>query len=387
MMETPTVSFLVPCYKLAHFLAECVNSILSQSYKNIEIIILDDQSPDDTANISQAIVSAHPDRNIIYVRNPENLGNIRNYNKGIRMAAGKHVWILSPDDRLRSQNIVEKYVRLMESDPEVGYIFCPAHHIENGQDRGIEQKSVYRTNDQILNSHQLVKDIVDNNFYLLAPSVMIRKKCYEEITLFPEDMPFRGDSYVWSLIAMQCKVGYFAEAMIDYRVHDNSMTSTLMRENAARAMEDDIAVPWRVKAEAERRNLVDVVNHCWNAVTRIYICSVLGTTRYRGYSYRLTFEGLESSLSKYVANLMMRSMIRARVLTAFGDYLFWGNRIREAREMYQQANTSYRNVTTLTKLTLLRSGKLGVLLRGYIGRFSQLSRKLIRIPLDFIHVK
>jgi glycosyltransferase involved in cell wall biosynthesis len=386
MIETPSVSFLVPCYNLAHYLVECVNSILSQSYKNIEIIILDDQSPDNTAEVSQTVVSTHPDRNIIHVRNSENLGNIRNYNRGIRMAAGKYVWILSADDRLRSRRIVEKYVQLMESDPEVGYIFCPGRLIENGQDRGIEQASVYRGRDQILNGQQLVKDIVDNNFSLLAPSVMIRKKCYEEITLFPEDMPFRGDSYVWSLIAMQHKVGYFAEAMIDYRVHDNSMTSTLMRENATMAMEEDIAVPWRVKAEAEKRNLMDVVNHCWNAATQIYICAVLGT-RYRGYSYRLTLERLESSLLKYEPNLIIRSRIRARVLAAFGDYLFWQNRIREAREMYQVANASYRNTTTWTKLTLLRYGKLGVALRAYIGRFSQLLRKLIRIQLDLIHLK
>ena len=222
--------------------------------------------------------------------------------------------------------------------------------------------------------------------FVLAPSVMIRKKCYEEITLFPEDMPFRGDSYVWSLIAMQHKVGYFAEAMIDYRVHDNSMTSTLMRENATMAMEEDIAVPWRVKAEAEKRNLMDVVNHCWNAATQIYICAVLGT-RYRGFSYRLTLERLESSLLKYEPNLIIRCRIRARVLAAFGDYLFWQNRIREAREMYQVANASYRNITTWTKLTLLRYGKLGVALRAYIGRFSQLLRKLIRIQLDLIHLK
>jgi glycosyltransferase involved in cell wall biosynthesis len=379
LMENPTVSFVIPCYRLAHFLAECLDSILSQSYRNIEMIILDDHSPDNTADVGRAIVASHPDRRIVYIRNRENLGNICNYNKGIRIVQGKYVWILSPDDRLRSQNIVEKYVRLMESDFDVGFIFCPGHRIEDDHDVGLERQSLYRKDDQILNGQQLVKDIVDNNFALLAPSVMIRRKCYEEITLFPKDMPHRGDSYVWSLIAMEYKVGYFAEAMVDYRVHDNSLMSTLMRENPTRAMEDDIAVAWRVKAEAEKRNLIDIVNHCWKAITRSYIHAVLGTTRYRGNSYQLAVVELESSLAKYEADPIMRSKIRAKVLTAYGDYLFWENKIPEAREMYQEANASYRSVTAWAKLTLLRSGRPGILLRYYIGMFRQFSRKLIRI--------
>lgn len=48
MMKPPIVSFVVPCYNLSHFLAECVESILSQAYEHIEIIIIDDQSPDNT---------------------------------------------------------------------------------------------------------------------------------------------------------------------------------------------------------------------------------------------------------------------------------------------------------------------------------------------------
>lgn len=268
-MDTPTVSFVVPCYKLARFLPECVDSILAQSYKNIEIIILDDQSPDNTAEVSGQILANHPGRNIRYIRNSDNLGNIRNYNKGIGLAHGGYVWILSPDDRLRSESIVDKYIRMMQSDPEIGYIFCSGNRIENDEDRGLHKSSLYRKSDQILDSEQLIRDIVDNRVELLSPSVMIRKKCYEEVTFFPEDMPHRGDSFVWALIAMRYRVGYFAEAMVDYRIHENSMMSTLARENVASIIADEIAVPWRIKAEAERRNLNEIVLHCRRAIIGI----------------------------------------------------------------------------------------------------------------------
>ncbi|HWQ96416.1 MAG TPA: glycosyltransferase family A protein, partial [Candidatus Methylomirabilis sp.] len=318
IISIPTVTFVVPCYKLAHYLAECVESILLQSYKNIEVIILDDQSPDNTAEVANIIIAGHPGRTITYVLNNENLGNIRNYNKGINMAGGLYVWILSPDDRLRSRHIVERYVRLMESNSKIGYVFCAAHLISGERDAGIYRPSLYRMKDQILDGKQLVKDIADDNFELIAASVMIRKECYEKVTLFPPDMPHRGDSYVWSLIAMRYDVGYFSKAMVDYRIHNNSMVTTLARENFVRIIEDNIAVPWRIKAEAQKQNLIDLVTHCWYSIIKIYIEGLLGVN-IRGNIGSLTMEDFEMSLLKWEPNSSNRSKVRVMLATS----LYW----------------------------------------------------------------
>src|SRR5580704_11101803 len=97
MPDAPTVSFIVPCYKLAHLLPECVTSILSQSYRQFEVLILDDCSPDNTREVAR---SFHDSR-VKYVRNEKNLGHLQNYNHGIAMARGRYVWLISADDRLR----------------------------------------------------------------------------------------------------------------------------------------------------------------------------------------------------------------------------------------------------------------------------------------------
>ena len=203
------------------------------------------------------------------------------------MARGRYVWILSPDDRLRDPDVVEKYVRLMDAHPEVGYAFCAVHRIEGTDDAGVHRTSVYRPEDLILDSRKLVKDIVDNNFELVAASVMIRKECYETVTLFPLDMPHRGDSYVWALIALRYRAAYFSDAMVDYRVHDGSMMTTMARANMARMMEDDIAVPWRVKAEAARQGANEIVTHCRRAIVSVYEHALLGV-ECRGQTYALT---------------------------------------------------------------------------------------------------
>src|SRR2546428_2860633 len=121
MIGNPTVSFVVPCYNLAHLLSECINSILCQTYGDFELLIMDDCSPDKTAEVVQ---SFH-DHRVKHVRNEPNLGHLRNYNKGIILSRGKYIWLISADDSLRRPYILDRYVDLLNRDPRVGYTCCP----------------------------------------------------------------------------------------------------------------------------------------------------------------------------------------------------------------------------------------------------------------------
>ena len=117
-MSTPTVTFVVPSYKLGHFLAECVNSVLSQTYSDWEMLIMDDCSLDNTGEVA----SSFRDPRVKYIRNEQNLGLVKNFNKGIGLSRGKYVWIISADDYLRRPYTLERYVELMEKHEKVGYM-------------------------------------------------------------------------------------------------------------------------------------------------------------------------------------------------------------------------------------------------------------------------
>jgi len=73
---TPRVSFVVPCYNLGHLVSECVTSILSQSYSDLEVLILDDCSPDQTLEV----VRSFRDPRAQHIRNDPNRGHPHNYN-------------------------------------------------------------------------------------------------------------------------------------------------------------------------------------------------------------------------------------------------------------------------------------------------------------------
>lgn len=380
-MDTPLVSLVVPCYRLAHYLRECVESVLDQTYPNLEILILDDESPDDASAVAAAIASDHPGRRILCVRNATNLGHIRTYNKGIGLAAGKYVWILSPDDRLRSREIIRRYVTLLEARPNVGYVFCPGHRIQGKVDAGVHRRSVYSDRDRIIPGRHFVEAIVDNGFELLSPAVLMRRACYEEITHFPEDLPHRGDSYVWALVAMDYDVGYFAEAMVDYRIHATSMMSTMAREAPRQVVEDDIAVLWRIRSVAQRRGDREIVRHCEKAIIRMYAKALVGL-RVRGETVGLPLADLETSLRGFLPDAKSRAIVRCRILGAYGDRLYWEGRQEEAAAVYRDAERvcperfSRTRVSVLARLGLARSGPAGTAVRNVLGRARRVAGSL-----------
>src|SRR2546423_4741279 len=124
------VSFIVPCYNYAHFLGECVSSILCQTYPRFEVLIRDDQPPDNTPEVA----GAFGDARVVHIRNERNLGLIGNINKGLGLAQGNYVWPISADDKLRDKCALERYVRFIDKHPDVGFVFSPVVPLHDGRE-------------------------------------------------------------------------------------------------------------------------------------------------------------------------------------------------------------------------------------------------------------
>lgn len=114
-MNSPLVSVVMPAYNAAIFLAEAIDSILSQSYTNFEFIILNDGSVDETA----AIVKSYPDKRIQFINFEENRGLPFVLNAGLKHAKGKYIVRMDADD-IALEGRIEKQVQFMEANPEVG---------------------------------------------------------------------------------------------------------------------------------------------------------------------------------------------------------------------------------------------------------------------------
>jgi glycosyltransferase involved in cell wall biosynthesis len=262
----PLVSFVVPCYNLAHFLGECVQSLLAQSYTKFEILILDDCSPDNTAEIATSFL----DPRVRFIRNDQNLGHLRNYNKGIAAAIGKYVWLISADDVLRQPYALDRYVQVMEANPSVGYVFSPAVRLFDGRQLGTLSSSVCSSTDTIINGREWLAKLIHRNC-IVAPSVMVRKSCYESLGAFPLNLPWNGDWYLWCLFALHFDVAYIAEPMVCYREHELNISHSLLAQSSSSCAAADLAMPWIIKPMAERLGFSWLAGECVRSAASEYL--------------------------------------------------------------------------------------------------------------------
>jgi len=117
----PAVSLVITCYNYGHFLAECVDSVLGQTYRDFEIIIVNDGSTDDTAEVAAEIARSNPETRIT-VLNIDNVGFPESRNIGITNASGRYIMPLDADDKL-APTYLEETVRLLDEKPEVAVAY------------------------------------------------------------------------------------------------------------------------------------------------------------------------------------------------------------------------------------------------------------------------
>jgi glycosyltransferase involved in cell wall biosynthesis len=372
MKSNPKVTFIVPCYKLAHLLGECVRSILDQTYTDFEILIMDDCSPDNTPEVARSF----DDPRVRHVRNDPNLKHLRNYNKGIGLARGEYIWLISADDRLRAPHALERYVRVMESNPRVGFAFCPGMGLKDGHETEIVKWAVLDSPDGILDGRQFLRRLLESNC-VLAPSGMVRRECYERLGAFPLDLPFAGDWYLWCVFALHYDVAYFSEAMVNYREHGQSMTDQLISQDVLLLSKDDLAVRWRIKEKIDEIGDRALAQHSVDRIVEYYTRS-LSSLRWRGARYRMSLKEFEQSLNDHVVDMREREDIRRRVLQGIGSELYWDVAFKPDLELYRLAIAhSPTNLKLRLKYLILSSGAPGMLAMQAASKVRGAARRLM----------
>lgn len=216
----PLVSILVPSFNGAKYLAEALDSLLAQTYPNIEIILLDDASEDDTA----AVAARYAGR-IEYVRQPKNLGIYDNVNVGIERARGELIATYHADD-IYLPNIVEAEVAYLETHPEVGAVFCADILVDaEGREYGrVTLPEELRGNRPL--DYRTVLDALlrYKNRFLVCPTAMVRASVHRDVGNYRQDR-YRNtaDLEMWLRIARRYPIAVLEEQLMKYRhFHGNS---------------------------------------------------------------------------------------------------------------------------------------------------------------------
>lgn len=216
----PLVSILVPSYNGAAFLREALDSILAQTYPNVEILLLDDASTDNTA----AIAAEYGSR-IDYIRQPSNLGIYDNVNIGIARAHGELIATYHADD-IYLPTIVEAQVAYLRIHPEVGAVFS-ANIFVDAQGREYGRMSLPRDvrGEQSLDYATVLNALLKyKNRFLVCPTAMVRASVHEEVGTYRQSR-YRNtaDLEMWLRIAQHYPIAILESHLMKYRhFHGNS---------------------------------------------------------------------------------------------------------------------------------------------------------------------
>lgn len=129
MIKNPLISVIMPVYNGEKFLRQSIDSILNQTIKDFELIIINDGSTDNTENI----ILSYDDDRVKYIKNESNLKLIKTLNKGLNIATGKYISRMDADD-IAVNTLFEKQLDAFNNDKTVGIVnICTYELSENGE--------------------------------------------------------------------------------------------------------------------------------------------------------------------------------------------------------------------------------------------------------------
>jgi len=213
-MTEPLLSVIMPVYNAERYVKQAIFSILDQSYKNLEFIIIDDGSTDKSL---QVIESIRDDR-IKLVKSGTNKGQIYTRNLGLQLAEGDYISQFDADD-IAYPDKFKKQISFLERNKEIGMLGAWVKFIDKNGNR-MKGGWKLKAKPEIIPSIMLFKN------YFLQSTVVYRKDCIKMFS-YREGFEVAEDYMIWLEIIEQFKCWNLQEYLVDYRIHSESVMNTL----------------------------------------------------------------------------------------------------------------------------------------------------------------
>jgi teichuronic acid biosynthesis glycosyltransferase TuaG len=216
-MSYPLVSVIVPTYDRTDFLKLTIESVINQTYQNIEIIVIDDGTPHD-----KNLFLCQTFEKVKYIKIENSGGPAKPRNVGINLAKGKYAAFIDDDD-LWLPHKIETQVNILELNPEFSLVHGCCQVIN---ENGIIQPQIAGRPGSIDVKHGNVSMRMMGNWTLMTPSVLLNKAIVDKVGLFNEKMPSAGeDAEYWIRCSFFTKFYYVDEPLVQYRIHNNNISA------------------------------------------------------------------------------------------------------------------------------------------------------------------
>lgn len=273
MRPTPRVSVIMPCYNVQDFLSECLNSVLNQSFKDFEIICIEDCSTDNTKEILKQYAKKH--KNIRLVCNSSNQGLAISRNTGINESCGEYIYFLDSDDTISPDCLQKLYDEICKNNCDV-VVGSVKVYPDNSQDSLLVERAQWLQNwinfkpittlqidennaDDYYNSIYCcaVNKLYKRDYLLNNDIYFINKNCYHE------------DNGFWlKILTCNPVISAISEVTYFYRIRNNSIIYKA-RSNKKTHLSDLTASLFDALTFAKTKNNAPLANFIYYDIYRL----------------------------------------------------------------------------------------------------------------------
>jgi hypothetical protein len=218
----PSVSVVIPCYNYGHLLPEAVHSVLDQDGLDVDVLVIDDCSTDDSAEVAQNLARHVPQVNAL--NHQTNHGHISTYNEGLGLVRGDYVVLLSADDLL-PRDALTRAVTLMEAHPRVGLVYGRPQSFTDTAPPPPPDSRAPTHHWSVWPGDQWLRRITSTSRnVVLSPEVVMRREAWQQIGAYDPRLPHAADMAVWLQTALRWDIGRVnGPVQAFYRVHGANM--------------------------------------------------------------------------------------------------------------------------------------------------------------------
>ena len=256
----PLVSVICLCYNHARFLREALDSVIQQTYPNLEILVVDDASTDNSATLLEQYQQEHPEIKLILHK--KNTGNCQAFNEAFAQSSGKYIIDFATDDVLLPNRITEQVKAFAQLDDTYGVIYTDAELIDE-ESRFI--RNFYRRNakGEVLEeppSGDVFAPILSRSF-LCPPTTIFRREVYAALNGYDATLAYEDFDF-WVRASRQFKFFFLDQITTRRRLHPNSLSRQAYRPH-------DQQLASTVKVCAKAFKLIRSENEKQALITRV----------------------------------------------------------------------------------------------------------------------
>jgi len=219
-MGSPVLSVTVLNYNYGRFLGECLDSILGQTFRDFELILIDDCSKDDSMAVASRYTS---DPRVRVIRHDPNRGYVYSLHEGVEQSQGRYISVISADDLALRNDAFERQLALLDANASASFCFSAFAKLLEGQSEPQPHHS-FPQDGKLAGLEFFTRLLTADEVAVLHSGTIIRRSTFDSVGGYARNVKYAPDTDMWLRLCLASDACYSNEVLYGYRIHASQMS-------------------------------------------------------------------------------------------------------------------------------------------------------------------